>query len=291
MPNDRYNPTERIGVSQIQSVFSKYYGWIFREQIIGDVGIDAQVEYVQDGNPTGKLLGIQIKTGASHFHESEDSFTYYIDETHYLYWMNHSLPVILIGHLPESNYTFWQFVSEENIDRTSTRWKLTIPKSQQLESNYSKERITQIALNNQESEKLMRLKFDKELMVFLQNGGKISVYTMEWLHKSLGRGPFEIILNPGETEEIVRKWHTFYHGKLLEVLNHYFPWADLSIDQEFYDDKFDEDSVYNMFNPNYIHTLQIYPYEVLSGEVGNYRIQLKLNDIGKSFLRMEDYLS
>jgi hypothetical protein len=291
MPKDRYDPTERIGVSHIQNIFSKYYGWIFREQIIGDMGIDAQVEFVEGGDPKGKLLGIQIKTGASHFYERDDSFTFYIDEAHYTYWINHSLPVLLIGHIPESDLTFWQFVSEENIDKTSKRWKLTIPKSHQLESDYSKEKISQIALSNRESEKLMRLKFDKELMLFLEKGGKISVYTMEWLHKSLGRGPFKVILNPGEDEEIIRSWSTFYHGTLLEVLQQYFPWAELSIDKEFYDDNFDQPSVYRMYNPNYVHTLQIYPYEVLSGEVGNYRVQLKLNQVGRSFLSMENYLN
>jgi len=71
----RYDSTERIGVSEVQSVIVGELGWLFREQPISDFGIDAHVETVGDGNPTGKLIAIQIKSGPSHFHENDKTYT------------------------------------------------------------------------------------------------------------------------------------------------------------------------------------------------------------------------
>lgn len=57
--------TERIGVYYAGYVFS-LAGIIFRETPNTDVGIDAQIELVDEqGNATGKLAGLQIKSGDS----------------------------------------------------------------------------------------------------------------------------------------------------------------------------------------------------------------------------------
>ena len=78
----RYSSTERIGVSAIDNKISSL-GWIFREQPIVDMGIDAHIEVV-DVNPTGKLLGVQIKTGASHFTNHYNYLLYYGKVIHFL---------------------------------------------------------------------------------------------------------------------------------------------------------------------------------------------------------------
>ena len=87
--------TERIAVHNCASIFSDF-GWIFREQAIGDFGIDAIVETTINGKPSGKLLALQIKGGNSNFYETNSSLTFYFSETHYLYWSNYSLPVFII---------------------------------------------------------------------------------------------------------------------------------------------------------------------------------------------------
>ena len=53
---------ERMGVSTIEKIINKM-GMIFREQPTDDYGIDAQIEIVEDNYPTGKLIGVQIKSG------------------------------------------------------------------------------------------------------------------------------------------------------------------------------------------------------------------------------------
>lgn len=58
--------TERLGVSKLDHYFSSY-GWLFREQMIHDYGIDAHVEITNENYPTGELIAIQIKSGMSFF--------------------------------------------------------------------------------------------------------------------------------------------------------------------------------------------------------------------------------
>jgi hypothetical protein len=86
-----------------------------------------------------------------------------------------------------------------------------------------------------------------------------------------------------------------------------FPWADVSVDEEFYEnydsDDYDfecgvwdnEDGCYIMHTQTFekwrSELMPIRPYEVSSGEVARFRLRLTLSDIGKSFLELDSYLS
>jgi len=51
----RFTKTERIGVNAVERIVLDDLGWIFREQLIVDLGIDAHIELVEH-EPTGKLV-------------------------------------------------------------------------------------------------------------------------------------------------------------------------------------------------------------------------------------------
>ncbi len=125
----RYNNTERLGVLAVESIVVKSLNWIFREQPISDMGIDAHIEYVIDGTPTGRLVAVQIKTGSSHFTDKKDTLIYYGKNVHLEYWCGHSLPVLLIAHLPSSDETFWTLIEKSSITLTKSAWKIEIHKS------------------------------------------------------------------------------------------------------------------------------------------------------------------
>lgn len=125
--------TERIAVHNCASIFSDF-GWVFREQAIGDFGIDAIVETTFNNKPSGKLIALQIKGGNSNFHETDSSLTFYFSENHYLYWSNHSLPVFIILH-DSNNEIFWQVFSTDKAQKTKTRWKISIPKTNLLKES------------------------------------------------------------------------------------------------------------------------------------------------------------
>ena len=133
--------TERIGVHRFALTILEKFNWLEREQPIADHGIDLQVEIVEDGKPTGMLYAIQIKSGKSYFKEITDKSIVFRGETKHLsYWLDYSLPVILVLYNPNNDSLYWSFVTEKNTQKTKEAWKIEIPKSNIL-SKESKDEI------------------------------------------------------------------------------------------------------------------------------------------------------
>lgn len=300
----RYNPTERKGINAVERIVLDELGWIFREQPIEDMGIDAHIERVDDRNPDGKLIALQIKTGLSHFKEKKDSYTFYGKTVHLDYWTGHSLPVLLVAHLPDTTQTFWQLISEETVRRTNKGWKVEIPKS----NIFGKSKIDELAElfeGTPEQQRFRKLAIDEPLMRHIKEGGKVSLTLEDWINKSLGRTPVEVyIYNKDGEEVLVKEWFQYYTGldvrKLATAL---FPWCHPVVDEEFYEENRDDcdeedwrsalsqamgedNGVYYNQDPD-----AIYPYTEAAGEVEYYRLELKLNELGKSFLVVSDHIS
>jgi len=120
----------------VEATVADKLGWIFREQFRADLGIDAQVEIVQDGKGTGRLLALQIKCGLSWFREDvADGWLYRGEQKHLTYWIGHSLPVIVCLCNPKTEEVFWVQITEANIARTSVGWVVKVPKSQLLNAS------------------------------------------------------------------------------------------------------------------------------------------------------------
>lgn len=130
----RFNPLERVGVSKVENIISSL-GWIFREQPIADVGIDAIIEQMISGEPTGKLIALQIKSGTSYFEEEkEDKYYFRIDSSHYNYWSNLSIPVIIILYNPDLDKTFWELFDKKDIKSTPNAYRIDIKKDSVLDT-------------------------------------------------------------------------------------------------------------------------------------------------------------
>ena len=127
--SSRYTPTNDIGVAVLKRCIPKELGWICREVAQPDVGIDATIEQVIDGNPTAKYISVQLKTGEGNIHiDRNGNFIYYIDKTHYDYWLSSSIPVILAYCNPEDETIYWELLKKRNIKRTKgeENFKITI---------------------------------------------------------------------------------------------------------------------------------------------------------------------
>lgn len=125
----RYTPTNDIGVSVLKRCISKELEWICREVAQPDVGIDATIEQVIDGNPTAKYISVQLKTGEGNIHiDRNGNFIYYIDKTHYDYWLSSSIPVILAYCNHEDETIYWELLKKRNIKKTKgeENFKITI---------------------------------------------------------------------------------------------------------------------------------------------------------------------
>lgn len=131
--------TDRIGIAEVSAAVHRG-GWIFREQAIGDFGIDAQIESKTGKKGTGRLIALQVKSGESYFREeTEGGFIYRGEAKHSEYWLNHSLPVLLLLVDIETRNIFWTQVTGTKMESTGIGWKIEVPKSNLLELKHFRE--------------------------------------------------------------------------------------------------------------------------------------------------------
>lgn len=100
--------TEREGLIAVEEATNRAR-CIWREITMRDVGIDGQIEYVDpEGNATGRIIGVQVKSGPSYFRRATDvDVPYSVPERHRGYWREFPLPVILVLYDPEPRIAYW----------------------------------------------------------------------------------------------------------------------------------------------------------------------------------------
>ncbi len=134
------------GIRLVHSVVEDELGWVFREQVTHDLGIDAHIEVVGDKNrATGRIIAAQIKCGESFFKESDaNGFIFRPRTKHVNYWTGHSLPVVVIICQPVSGECWWIEATSENITNTGKGWRVVVPFGQRFDSTH-KHVLAQIA--------------------------------------------------------------------------------------------------------------------------------------------------
>ena len=137
--------TERQGLALVERIVVKEFGWLFRDQPISDLGVDAHVETVFDNRSSGRLLALQIKSGESYFREQRDGrVVFRDDQSHFRYWLNHSLPVLVVVCRPETDEAYWEHVTEETVTSTPFGATLFVPLSNRFAFD-ARERIAALA--------------------------------------------------------------------------------------------------------------------------------------------------
>ena len=260
-------------------------GWIFREQTKADHGIDAHLEIVNDDTPTGKLVGLQIKSGPSYFNECKDGdFVFRGTDAHLEYWMNHSLPVLLLMVNTETEDVYWQVVKESAVSRTGSGWKLLVPRNNTLTED-ARASIEAIADGSPSERRLQRLRLDLELMRSLQGDSysQLFIEAVTWQNKSLPRTGIRLLFrNADGEEELIQDYGLQFGWSLEPLLEHLFPWAEASIDSDHYFWREDSDTPKSGRS-------KLRPYED-NGETASWRLELILNDLGRAFLKVSEYL-
>jgi hypothetical protein len=108
--------------------------WIFHSiPEENDFGVDAYIEIVVDGNVSGKLLGVQIKHGDSFFIKTNEfGYIFNGEKKHLNYYLNSSLPVIIIILNQEFSKMHWVKFDIEATKPTQNGWEIVIPYSNVL---------------------------------------------------------------------------------------------------------------------------------------------------------------
>ncbi|GEC16477.1 DUF4365 domain-containing protein [Nitrobacter winogradskyi] len=256
---------DRDGVNAVEGIFIRELKWIFREQTIADWGIDAHVEVTNRDEPIGRLLALQIKSGKSFFRKRGDNFVFYGEGRHLRYWRNHSLPVAIILHDPDSGLTLWQRVDEELIKcGKNDRWSIEIPTNQVLNAD-AREGLEK-GVSDITAFRRLRLTFDLPLIREFAAQKHIRFSIDEWVNKSLGFRDCSVYFNnpdkDGNPNHVIGAW-----------------WPTHSIGEYFA-------NVWPWLSYNYIED----PPQCMGwDEVEGHEVQVELNEIGKGFLTLEDY--
>ena len=167
--------------------------------------------------------------------------------------------------------------------------------------------IADIPIDHQ---RLASLALAKPWMEMLRDDKRLFLKAEEWINKSSGRGSLTLFTHDVDgKEEVVEEWpFVMFPGSIyVEVFPNLFPWADISVDEELYEqydrDAYDEecgiwdseDGRYIMYTEEYDEwhsgMAQIRPYTVDSGEVALFQLELRLNETGKAYLALEKYLT
>ncbi|MEU2121113.1 DUF4365 domain-containing protein [Nocardia niwae] len=130
--------TASAGVTQTRHAVETGMRWIFREQPFEDYGIDAHIEVVDDETVLGRLVALQIKAGRSYFDSPAAGGGWWFrdDAMHFKYWLDFSIPVVIVLVDLEDRLCYWQLVTESTVEKSNgSQWKLRVPETHLLDGS------------------------------------------------------------------------------------------------------------------------------------------------------------
>jgi hypothetical protein len=99
--------TERVGINAVEAA-CLHLNLIWRDLLQEDVGVDGTIEIAVGDFPSGKLVGVQVKSGRSYIRrETEETFRFYPRADDLTYWRQLSIPLFLLVHDPDAKATYW----------------------------------------------------------------------------------------------------------------------------------------------------------------------------------------
>lgn len=305
-------------------------GWLFRPLPTADFGIDCQLEVVKrdsrgERRATGRILSAQVKTGPSYFSaDNGDHWLVRIKRSTVAYWRSHSVPVLLILVNPSTRGCYWARGDADDLIEFKTTYGIAVPKSQMLDVRCAT-MLEELAANAAPAgRRLAALDGAAPWMEALKRGERLYVNVDHWVNKSSQRMDVSIGSYVQEEEKIgshafirthfkpLAQFGAMGFGSWRELVRQQFPWATLTPDEV---TKPDEDDLYDMYLAEYgtwdseDHSYYDFRGEFAdylgaaveawrhglvgdfgNGEVIGYRMELKLNRLGRSFLRVHRYL-
>lgn len=300
---------ERRGVHHCGEIAERN-NWMFREQPIDDVGIDAHMEFIESTGKPKQLLALQIKSGSSWFKEKKDNYIIfrYINERQYNYWTMNSLPCIVVLYNPDDDMCIWEKLTVETIEKTKggKGFLVKVPLNQVFLNDLSNEKLLSFTNLPQHITNYNFLLSQKKFMQIIHDGGKIRLHSTEWVNKSSGRGETEPIVDDGKSIQKYSYPYWFPFTPYKMVFPRLFPWANFSADEDFFEendetlwreyhcyyDKEDDEWI-NVGDTFEEFRRKLDPMRSIDhlGEVAEYMLVLSLNELGRAFLNVDKFVS
>jgi hypothetical protein len=300
---------EREGVAAVQQMVAADLGWLFREQPTDDYGIDAQIEVVENGAATGRLLATQIKSGPSYFKRPHaEGWWFRLGEDDLEYWLEHALPVVVILCDTTTRTAYWEVVTEDRVVTTKRGGRKILVSRSKVLGPDSMIALTKVAAGKPYELRIRQLRLALPWMNLLQSGRRILLEADEWINKTSGRGDIQIVSvdEANEDRQELGQWFIMVGLRPYEqVLPALVPWADTVLHDETYDDA-DHDAWeaacvrYDREGDRFVsETFQdwserfedggLRPYANSANEVDHWRLELILNDLGRGFLLVDGF--
>jgi hypothetical protein len=124
-------------------------------------------------------------------------------------------------------------------------------------------------------------------MELIENGKVVSLEVEEWINQPAARGTLRLCVGGADgTKESIYDWMFQTDADLPYIfrLPALFPWADLSVDGEFYRSRGASGDEEESEAP------PVRPWSVEAGEIARFLLRLSLNELGRSFLTAERFL-
>ena len=302
---------ERTGVHHCGEIAERN-NWMFREQPIDDVGIDAHMEFIESTGKPKQLLALQIKTGASWFKEKKDDCIIFrnINERQYNYWTMNSLPCIVVLYNPDDDMCIWEKLTPETIKKTKEGngkgFFVKVPLSQVFLNDLSNEKLLSFTNLPQHITNYNFLLSQNILKQNIQVGVIVNLHSMEWVNKRSGRGETELIVDDGKTIQKYLYPYWFPFTPYSMVFPRLFPWANFSADEDFFAERDEtlwreyhcyydneDDEWINVGDSFEEFRRKLDPMRSIdhSGEVAEYMLVLSLNELGRAFLNVDKFVS
>ncbi len=229
---------------------------------ISDYGIDAQVEIWEEEKFTGKLIALQIKSGASYFKKKKgDDYVFTGEFKHLDYWTRHPLPVFLILHNPVTGLALWQKIEKRLAIVTDAAWSIVVP-AENILNVQNKHYLSEGIASDPEAIRRFNLAFDLPMMRRLKDRD-VYLEVNEWVNKSLNIRDVGVFFDEAEKDKpdfMIRIWVPARN--VSDFMQRHFPWLDCE----------------------YLEVI-----DGLDGEVEVHSLRVWVNELGKQYIAVEDY--
>ena len=265
-----------MGVYAADRLSAGIPGIIFRAQRNGGTGLNAHLEIISGDSGAGKVTGLRI-SGTENLERTARGYVCGGETETAAYWLQHSLPVVVMVYEQERDRIVWEAVTAENLEVTGSRWEIIVPYDQIY--NYESSKI--IADLTCTSPYLARLALDKPWIELISEGRNIFLEMDEWINQPSARGNLRLCVTGSDGGIYQWPFQTSPDMPHILRLPSLFPWANLSVDEEYYREK----------NPGKEpeHGMLL-PYTVEAGEIARFRLKLSLNELGRAFLYTEPFI-
>jgi hypothetical protein len=98
--------TAKAGLNFVRTVVEAAGSLFHKVEQDSDLGIDGLLEFVRDKESTGKLVGVQVKSGNSYYSQKHRQCALPVDG-HRDYWAKYSVPVIGVVYIPALQKAYW----------------------------------------------------------------------------------------------------------------------------------------------------------------------------------------